>query len=280
VTVVDCAERALPKEDGDAARLVQRAMEGDGVSFRCAATIGRMERRAGAKALVVQADSREEFVLSDQVLIAIGRVPNIEGLGLESAGVQYDESGVRVNDRLQTTNRRIYAAGDVCSQYRYTHAADAMARIVVQNALFFGRAKTSRLVMPWTTYTSPALAHVGLYESEAIRAGYRVDTITIPLREVDRALLDGQDDGFFRVHLAQGSDRVLGATLVAEHAGEMISEIGLAMTAGAGLRKVGATIHPYPTQAEVFRKAADQWRRRKLTTGLKRLFELYFRLFG
>ena len=118
-----------------------------------------------------------------------------------------------------------------------------------------------------------------MYEEDAIEAGHPVDTITIPLREVDRARLDGEDDGFFRVHLRKGTDRILGATLVAEHAGEMISEITLAMTAGLGLSKVGGTIHPYPTQGEVFRKAADAWRRRKLTPRVKRLFEAYFRVF-
>jgi pyruvate/2-oxoglutarate dehydrogenase complex dihydrolipoamide dehydrogenase (E3) component len=207
-------------------------------------------------------------------------VPNVEGLNLEAAGIVYDRAGVRVNDRLRTTNRRVYAAGDICSRFHFTHAADALARIVVQNALFYGRARASRLTIPWTTYTSPEVAHVGMYEKDAHASGLQMDTLTIPMHQVDRAVLDGETEGFLRVHLKKGTGRILGATLVAEHAGEMISEISVAMTAGLGLGRIGATIHPYPTQAEVFRKVADAWRRRKLTPFVKRVLQLFFRFFG
>ena len=279
VTVFDRNQHPLPREDMDAAAIVHRVMERDGVVFRNGAEITRVERRGADKLVGLTGPGGEEWLAGDEILVATGRTPNVEGLGLEAAGVRYDDTGVRVNDRLQTTNPRIYAAGDICSRYQFTHVADAMARIVVQNALFFGRKNASRLVIPWTTYTSPEVAHVGMYEEDAAEAGHQVDTITLPLQEVDRALLDGEDEGFFRVHLRRGTDRILGATLVAEHAGEMISEITLAMTAGVGLSKIGATIHPYPTQAEVFRKAADAWRRRKLTPRVKRLFEAFFRIF-
>jgi pyruvate/2-oxoglutarate dehydrogenase complex dihydrolipoamide dehydrogenase (E3) component len=127
------------------------------------------------------------------------------------------------------------------------------------------------------TYTSPEVAHVGMYEEEARASGFQVDTLTIPINEVDRAILDGETEGCFRVHLKRGTGRILGATLVAEHAGEMISEISVAMTAGLGLGQIGATIHPYPTQAEVFRKAADAWRRRKLTPMLRGILKVFFR---
>jgi pyruvate/2-oxoglutarate dehydrogenase complex dihydrolipoamide dehydrogenase (E3) component len=152
-----------------------------------------------------------------------------------------------------------------------------LGRIVVQNALFFGRARASRLIIPWTTYTSPEVAHVGMNEKDARMAGLQVDTLTIPMHEVDRAVLDGETDGLLRLHLKKGTDRILGATLVAEHAGEMISEITVAMTSGLGLGRIGATIHPYPTQAEIFRKAADAWRRRKLTPMVKRMLKVFFR---
>jgi pyruvate/2-oxoglutarate dehydrogenase complex dihydrolipoamide dehydrogenase (E3) component len=279
VTIFDRNQRPLPREDPDAAALLRRVMEREGIAFRSGAEVAQVDRQGGDKRVGLAGASGEEWLRGDEILVAAGRVPNDEGLGLDRAGVECDAGGVRVNDRLQTTNPRVYAAGDICTRYKFTHAADAMARIVVQNALFFGRAKVSRLVIPWTTYTSPEVAHVGMYEEDASDAGHPVDTITIPLREVDRARLDGEDDGFFRVHLRKGTDRILGATLVAEHAGEMISEITLAMTAGLGLSKIGGTIHPYPTQAEVFRKAADAWRRRKLTPRVKRMFEAYFRVF-
>jgi pyruvate/2-oxoglutarate dehydrogenase complex dihydrolipoamide dehydrogenase (E3) component len=279
VTVIDRGEHALPREDADVARVIERVMEREGVVFRHRTSISRVEWSGGEKLIVLQGANGEERVPGDEILVAVGRVPNVEGLNLEAAGIGYDRAGVRVNDRLRTTNRRVYAAGDICSRFQFTHAADALARIVVQNALFYGRARASRLIIPWTTYTSPEVAHVGRYEEDARAAGFQVDTLTIPMNQVDRAVLDGETEGFFRVHLKKRTDRILGATLIAEHAGEMISEISVAMTAGLGLGQIGATIHPYPTQAEVFRKSADAWRRKKLTPMVKRLLQTFFGLF-
>lgn len=175
--------------------------------------------------------------------------------------------------RLRTSNRRIYAAGDVCSRYKFTHAADAMARIVIQNALFFGRARVSDLVIPWCTYTQPEIAHVGMSEKDAADQGVSPRRFMIPMSEVDRARLDGAEDGFLKVLLDPKKDRILGATLVAGHAGDLIAEITLAMTHGLGLSALSKTIHPYPTQAEVFRKAGDAYNRTRLTPSVKRLFE-------
>jgi len=183
-----------------------------------------------------------------------------------------------VDEHMRTTSARIYAIGDVASKYRFTHAADAQARMVVRNALFFGRGKASELVIPWCTYTSPEVAHVGITADEAKEQA--AETITIPMREVDRARLDGEEDGFLRVHLKAGTDRILGGTLVASHAGDLISQITQAMTAGIGLGKVGATIFPYPTQAEVIRKAADAWSRTRLTPAARKAFRLFFRALG
>ena len=218
--------------------------------------------------------------MADQLLVAVGRAPNVEDLGLEAAGVEYDRQGVKVDDRLQTTNSRIYAAGDITPLHKFTHLADAHARIVLQNALFFPRAKHSSLVIPWCTYTSPEIAHVGLYEKDAVALGHKVDTLSVPLSEVDRAVLDGEEEGFLRLIIKQGSDKILGATLVAAHAGDMLGELCLAVTHGIGLGKIATTIHPYPTQAEVVKKAADTWRRTKLTPGVQKMFSLWFRLFS
>ncbi len=212
------------------------------------------------------------------LLVATGRAPNFERLGLESAGVESGSKGVRVNDHLRTTNPKIYAVGDVAGGHQFTHAADAHARLVIQNALFFGRARASRLVMPWCTFTSPEVAHVGMYESDARAAGFTVSTTTFSIEDLDRAVLDGANEGFVRVHLKKGTDRILGATIVAEHAGDLIGELTLAITAGVGLGKIAGTIHPYPTQGEMTRKVADAWRRTRLTPGLKKIFDAYFRL--
>jgi pyruvate/2-oxoglutarate dehydrogenase complex dihydrolipoamide dehydrogenase (E3) component len=282
VTLVGRRAQILPREDADAAGVVERAMGAHGVRVLLQARVARAEARAGERVVQVEREGRTEAIAGEHLLVAVGRTPNVEGLGLEAAGVAFDGRGVTVDDRLRTSNPRIFSVGDVCSRHRFTHAADAHARLVVANALFFGigGGKASRLVMPWVTYTSPEVAHVGMHEREALAAGHRVRTITVPLRDVDRAVLDGEDDGFFRVHLREGSDRILGATLVAEHAGEMIGEIVLAMTAGLGLARLGATIHPYPTQSEVFRKAADAWRRTRLTARARRVLEAFLRVTG
>ena len=208
----------------------------------------------------------------DEILVGVGRAPNMEGLGLEAAGITYDpQQGVKVDELLRTSNPRVFAAGDICFPYKFTHTADALARIVIANALFMGRQKSSALVVPWCTYTDPEVAHVGMYEQEAIDRGIPVATLTVPLADVDRAVLDGESEGFARVHLKKGSDRILGATIVARHAGEMISEVTLAMSSGLGLSAIGRTIHPYPTQAEAIKKLADAYNRTRLTPFVQKI---------
>lgn len=275
VTLLEAGPHILGREDRDAADRVAAALIGDGVDLRCSVNIQMVSGNDSEKVVHLDGD---ETVSVDEVLVGVGRAPNVEGLGLERAGVEFDtRQGVKVNDRLQTTNRNIYAAGDICSAYKFTHTADFAARIVIQNALFFGRAKASALTIPWCTYTDPEIAHVGLYAHDAEKKGITVDTFTVELSDVDRAILDGADDGFLKVHVKRGTDKILGATLVASHAGEMISEITLAMVNGIGLGAFGKTIHPYPTQAEVFRKVGDAYNRTRLTPRVKSLFETILR---
>jgi pyruvate/2-oxoglutarate dehydrogenase complex dihydrolipoamide dehydrogenase (E3) component len=226
----------------------------------------------GEKRVRLINDGEEATVAVDEILTGAGRVPNVEGLGLEAAGVEYDlERGVRVNDYLQTTNARIYAAGDVALERKFTHVADATARIVIQNALFWGRKKLSSLTIPWCTYTDPEIAHVGVYVKDAREQGFPIKTFTVPMSDVDRAVLDSEDDGFVKIHVREGTDTILGATIVARHAGEMINEISLAMVAGIGLKTVSRVIHSYPTQAEAIRKAGDAYNRTRLSPFLKNL---------
>ncbi len=279
VTLVDRSAQLLPREDAEAAALVQAGMRRSGVQFRFSAAINSVTHEGGVFRVVLTREGREEVLEGDQLLVAIGRAPNVEGMGLEQAGVAYDKAGVTVDDRFQTSNPAVFAIGDCASRYQFTHAADFMARAVVQNALFFGRAKGSKLVIPWATYTSPELSHVGLTAEGAQKAGIAVHTITVPFHDVDRARLDGQEEGFVRVHLAQGSDRIVGATIVAEHAGDLIGEITLCMTNGMGLGAIGRTIHPYPTVSEALRKAADSYNRTRLTPTVASLFRTWFRLF-
>lgn len=278
VTLLDVAPQILIREDADAAAIIQKALLADGITLELGVKINAVEARQGKRVLKIGKDGTEREVTADVILLAVGRRPNVEGLGLEAAGVEYGKQGVLVDDRLRTSNRRIFACGDVCSKYQFTHAADAQARIVLQNAFFFGRLKASNLVMPWATYTSPEIAHVGLYEKDAREKGLDVDTLTIPMGTVDRALLDDDTEGFLRIHLKKGTDEILGATMVAEHAGDLLGEIYLAVTHGIGLGKIASVIHPYPTQVEAIKKAADTWRRGKLTPFVKKVFAAWFRL--
>lgn len=269
-------DHILDREDADAAEVVQQVLEREGIQLVLGCTLNRVERTAAGKVITFTAQGRLDNLTVDEILVGAGRVPNLEGLNLEAIGVQYDpRKGVIVNDYLQTTNPKVYAAGDICMDWKFTHAADAAARIVIKNALFspfgLGRSKLSSLVMPWTTYTAPEIAHVGLYEREAREQGIAVETITIPLDTVDRAIADGEEAGFVKILHKQGSDQILGATIVASHAGEMISEVTLAIVGKLGLSKLSGVIHPYPTQAEAIKKAADAYRRTLLTPRTKTL---------
>nr|MBA2292761.1 FAD-containing oxidoreductase [Gemmatimonadales bacterium] len=181
--------------------------------------------------------------------------------------------GICVNDFLQTSNPRIYAAGDACLEHKFTHTADASARIVVRNALFLGRQRLSALTIPWCTYTDPEIAHVGRYVRQAHNEHISVKTFTIPMHDVDRAIADGEEAGFVKIHVKEGTDRILGATIVARHAGEIINEITLAMVAGIGLRTLARVIHAYPTQGEAIKKAADAYNRTRLTPLVKGLMQ-------
>jgi pyruvate/2-oxoglutarate dehydrogenase complex dihydrolipoamide dehydrogenase (E3) component len=218
---------------------------------------------------LISADYRSTIEV-DAIGTGTGRAPNVQGLDLEAAGVEYNaDDGIAVDDFLCTSNPRIYAAGDVCLQEQYTDTAAASARIVVHNALMRGRKRFSKLVIPWCTYTDPEIAHVGMYVREANRKGIPVKTFTVPMHAVDRAVTDSEEIGFVKIHIRDGTDTILGATIVARHAGEMINEITLAMVAGIGLRTLAKVIHAYPTQAEAIREAAKAYVRTRVSTRLR-----------
>jgi pyruvate/2-oxoglutarate dehydrogenase complex dihydrolipoamide dehydrogenase (E3) component len=212
---------------------------------------------------------------ADALLIAAGRVPRVEDLGLEAAGVDYGREGVTVDDRLRTSNARVFAAGDVCTKYKFTHAADAMARIVVRNALFFGRARMSSLVIPWCTFTSPEVARVGEAGDDAAADG--AETVTIPLSSVDRSVVDETTDGFVRIHHRKG--RIVGAAVVAPDAGDLVSAIALVMRYGGGLGDLSSAVFPYPTISIALRQAGDAWRRSAVTPRVKTALRYYFQVF-
>lgn len=276
VTIINDVARILPREDADAAAIVHRQLEREGATIINQAKITRVERRGDDKVIVYSRNGDVSEILCDAVLSAAGRSPNIEGLNLEAAGVDYSRDGVIVDDYLRTSNPRIYAAGDICSKFKFTHAADAMARVALRNALFFGRARMSAMVIPWVIYTDPEVAHVGLCEADARGVGFDVATITESFEDVDRAILDGEEEGFARVHYDRKTGKILGGTIVARHAGEMIGELTLAIANGLKMDAISATIHPYPTQAEALRKIGDTYNRARLTPTLQKIFRKWF----
>lgn len=265
----------LNKEDAEAAEILQNVLIREGIKLVLGCQIQQVEKTTKGKTLYYTSNGKQDSVTVDEILAGTGRVPNVEGLNLEAVGVKYDpRRGVTVNDYFQTTNPKIYAAGDICMDWKFTHAADAAARIVIKNTLFspfgLGRSKQSSLIMPWVTYTDPEIAHVGMYEHQAQEMGINVVTIKIPFLNVDRAIADGEEEGFVKILHRKGSDEILGATIVARHAGEMISLLTTAIVGKLGLNKLSTVIHPYPTQAEAIKKAADTYRRTLLTPNTKR----------
>jgi len=271
-TIVQSQPLFLPKEERDAAQILSDAFARDGIEVRLNTEAVRVRVENGEKLVDLVSDDYKSTVAADAVLTGTGRVPNVDGLNLEAAGIDFDAtSGVRVNDFLQTSNPRIYAAGDVCLEHKFTHTADATAHIVVHNALFLGRRRLSALTIPWCTYTDPEIAHVGLYVREARDQEIPVKTFTIPMHDVNRAIADGEETGFVKIHVKEGSDRILGATVVASHAGEMINTITLAMVHGIGLGALARVIYASPTQAEAIKQAAEACNRSRLTPAIQAL---------
>ena len=274
VTLCEMGPQFLSREDPDAAAILLASMERDGIDVRLSTQVTRVTKNAdGSKSVRLSIDGRTEEVETDAILVGAGRTPNVDGLDLERVGVEYDKRGVTVNDNLRTTNPKIFAAGDICMKYKFTHSADFAARTVITNALFFGSKKLSALTIPWCTYTDPEIAHVGLYERDAAEQGIEIDTYVQELADNDRAIAEGDEEGFVKVHTKKGKDEIVGATIVARHAGEMISEISVAMAAGMGLGAISQVIHPYPTQAEAIRKLGDQYNRTRVTPFVAKAFD-------
>lgn len=278
VTLIDLAPQVLIREDPDAAAIVQNKLIKEGMTLRLGAMTKNVTVQDGKKVLTVEIDGTAETIAVDEILLAVGRAPNVNGLNLEAAGVSYDKRGVTVDDYLQTTNPDIFGAGDVAMKYQFTHAAGHAAGIVIRNALMrLPKAKLSSLIMPWATYTDPEIAHVGLYEKDAAEQGIAIDTYMADMAHNDRGITDNDTSGFVRIHTKKGSDTIVGATIVSKHASETLSEITLAMKHGIGLGKFSSVIHPYPTQAEAITKAATEYNKTRLTPTAKKAINLLMR---
>jgi len=281
VTLIEAEEQFLAREDPDAAQILWESFQQEGIDVRLSTRLEAVEPGPdGLHRAILASDTASDDLSFDRLLVAVGRAPNVEGLGLEEAGVEFDlQRGVHISDTFQTTRPEIYAAGDVCMSLKFTHAADMAARAVVQNALFaigpLGKKKLSSLNIPWCTYTDPEIAHVGVSEQEANHRGLGLDTFVRKLSDVDRALADGRNQGFVKIHVESGGDRILGATVVAPHAGDMISEVSVAMAAGMGLGELSNVIHPYPTWAEAIRQTGHAYMRTRLTARVAALAKRY-----
>ena len=271
VTLFEQTDHVLPRESARAAAVLEKALMKDGVELMKECRVLEVEKQGAEKLIKIGCKDGPGTVAVDEILVGIGRSPNVEDLNLQVAGVEYDpRTGVKVNDYLQTTNRRVYAAGDVCFPYKFTHTAEALAAIVIQNALF-ARTRKMDLTVPWCTYTDPEVAHVGHTEEELASKGIAFDRYVQEFGDVDRAILDGEDEGFVEVLARRGSDEILGGTIVARHAGEMITELTLAMSGKLGLSTLASTIHPYPTQADSIKKVGRAYYKTRLTPTVKNL---------
>lgn len=278
VTLFDLAPNVMPREDASASAIVQDIFVKEGMQLKLGAKISHVRKDGAAKVVVFELNGQQEEASVDEILLAVGRSPNIQNLNLDAGGIDYHKKGITIDDTTRTTNHNVYAVGDVASKYQFTHVADAMARIAVRNAMFPGpKQKVSDLVIPWVTYTDPEIAHVGLYPHEAEERGIAIDTFEESVAHTHRGLADGEGDGFVKIHVKKGTDKIVGATIVASHAGEMLNEITLAMNAGIGLNKLSTTIHPYPTQAEAIKMTANAWMRTRLTPTVAKLFKWWFK---
>ncbi len=258
VTIVQNEPEFLPREERDAAQVLARAMARDGVNIILNTEVVGAQPESGQVRLLTRSYAERRDVLADQVLVSVGRVPQLSGLNLEDAGIGFDKDrGITVDDFLRTANPRVYAAGDVCMPHKYTHVAQASAEIAAHNALSQGRARRfSDLTIPWCTFCAPEIAHVGLQVWQARALGIPVKTYTVMMQDVDRAITDMQDGGFVKLHVTEGSDRILGATIVAARASEMINEVCVAIHSGVGLRALAEVVHTYPAQSAAIRMAA------------------------
>lgn len=281
VTIVQNGPQILAPEDVDVAEFMQKRFEREGITVHPGTEAKRVSLRGGLITLEGVRKSAGEVNASavrctgHVLLVAAGRAPMTRTLDLDAAGVKYNEHGIEVNDYLQTSQPHIYAAGDVANRLKFTHTADFAARAVVRNILMpfqCLRQKVNFTVVPWCTYVDPEVAHVGLGEKGAAKAKIEYDLFVVPLADVDRAVVESEEAGFAKILTAKGSDKILGATIVGPHAGDLVHEFVLAMRAGIGLGTIASTIHAYPTFAELARKAGDKYSKTRLTPMAKKIF--------
>ncbi len=252
VTVVEMLPNLLPHEDPEVSDALRSVLEQEGITIHTGTSAERVRRENDTR--IVEC-SNNITVEADQILVAVGRRANVDNLGLEAAGIEYSERGIQVDARMRTSRKHIYAVGDVCGPYPFTHMAEYQAGIIISNAVFRFPKKTNYRVVPWVTYTDPELARVGLTEMQAKEKGIEPTVLRFPFKDVDRALTDNETDGLVKLITHKG--RILGASILGPHGGELLQEIVLAMQTGAKIGDISATIHAYPTLSQVNKRTVN-----------------------
>jgi pyruvate/2-oxoglutarate dehydrogenase complex dihydrolipoamide dehydrogenase (E3) component len=277
VTIIDRGERLFSKDEPEASPLMEKVFLDDGITLKLRAQIKSVRQSGGKIAVVIEKDGVEEIVEGDRLLVSLGRVPNTRDLGLETAGVQLNARGsIITNAKLQTNVKSIYACGDVCGPYQFTHTAGYQAAIVIRNVLFGLNAKQNYDGIAWTTYTKPEVAHVGLLEKDAKTKGVLKKTVFVPLAENDRAKAEDDRDGFLKLIVSKAG-RLIGATLIGEKAGEMIPAATLAIKRRLRVSVFLGLILSYPTEAEIFKAAALSDLKDSVAPWQTKLLRFFFR---
>lgn len=276
VTVVEMMDSLLIREDTEVSALIKERFEREGIEVLTGHKATEIKKSGEFFELIAQDGEKEKRIPFDQILVAVGRAPNVTGLDLEKAGVRFSKKGIEVDPYLRTSARHIYACGDVVGPYQFTHTADFQARLILRNGLFPGKSKIDYSVIPWCTFTDPEVARVGLNEKEAKEKRIAYDAYSYSFKDLDRAVCDREDEGFIKVLTERGSDQLLGVTIVGSHAGDLLHELALAMHQKIGLKKIASMIHIYPTLAEISKRIADTYQRLRLTPRTQRWLRRYF----
>jgi len=278
VTVFETLDRILHNDNEELARMLQEELVAEGIQYRCGARVARVAQQDDGTIRVeaTTEDGTTKHAETDALLMATGRRPNLDGLGLEAAGIDYTKRGITVDDRCRTNQSHIYAVGDITGRYQFTHMSEHMAKTAVTNAILKLPQKIDTQHVPWATFTEPELAHVGATEAELTEQGVDFETYRFPYTKVDRAVTDGETTGLIKVFAKSWNGKILGASVLGAHAGELISEYAVAMKNGVTLRHLSDTIHPYPSYGLAARRAADQWYAQKQSTTFTKILQTVF----
>ena len=280
VTILQRGQKIMDKDDPEAGEIIMEVFKEEGIDVRFGAELQKVEKRDGRLHCTIKHKDHEHELVVDQIMVATGRVPNVESLNLEAAGVEYHRRGITVDKHHRTSNKRIFAAGDICSPFQFTHAAYAQAEYATLNALMPWpyRLNAKDRVMSWVTYTDTEVAHAGPAYSEIEKQNANLDIYELPMKDNDRAQTESEHRGFCRIHCKKGTDKIVAATIVGENAGEMIAEMSLAITKGMRLKHIQETVHAYPTRAEIIRNTATEWKFSTLTTSIKSMVGVWFKI--